>query len=80
MSKKPFHVGRPNLGPKESLIQMLSEVIDRNWLTNDGPLLRELELKLAQKMEVNHCIAVSNGTLALELAIRSLNLKICGDV
>lgn len=75
MSKKPFHVGSPNLGPKESLMQMLSEVIDRNWLTNDGPLLREFELKLAQKMEVNHCIAVSNGTLALELAIRSLNLK-----
>lgn len=75
MSKKPFHVGRPNLGNKELLMQALSNVIDRKWLTNDGPLLQDLEARLAQRLDVKHCVTMCSGTLALELAIRALGLK-----
>lgn len=56
-------------------MQTLSEIIDRKWLTNDGPLLQELETRLEDRLKVEHCIAVANGTLALELAIRAMELK-----
>lgn len=50
-------------------------VLDRNWLTNDGPLLQELEHRLGELLEVPHCVVVANGTMALDLAIRALDLS-----
>src|SRR5262245_23370105 len=50
-------------------------VLDRRWLTNRGPLVLELEEKLAALHEVEHCILISNATVALELAARALGLK-----
>jgi dTDP-4-amino-4,6-dideoxygalactose transaminase len=75
MSEKLFHVGRPNLGDRNLLMQKLADVLDRNWLTNDGPLLIELESSLAQLLGVKHCICMSSGTLSLELVIRGMGLK-----
>lgn len=75
MHKKTFHVGRPNLGQKELLLDLISDTIDRNWFTNDGPLVQELEKKLASRLGVKHCVLVSNGTVALELALRGLDIN-----
>jgi dTDP-4-amino-4,6-dideoxygalactose transaminase len=49
-------------------------MLDRRWLTNDGPLVREFEKRLATRLAVNHVIATCNGTIALEIAIRALGL------
>ena len=38
-----LHVGRPNIGNREEFLDSVSELLDRNWLTNDGPLVREFE-------------------------------------
>jgi hypothetical protein len=32
----PLHVGRPNVGSRDALVSRLDEILDRNWLTNDG--------------------------------------------
>ena len=67
-------VGRPNIGDRTRLIARFNEVLDRRWLTNDGPAVREFEGAVAAFVGVPHCIAVSNATVALELAIRALGL------
>ena len=72
---QPLHVGRPNIGNRERLIERIHGVFDRRWLTNNGPLVQEFEAALAAYLGVKHCIAVCNGTVALEIAIRSLGLR-----
>lgn len=71
---EPIHVGRPNLGGKESLLRYTGEIYDSGWLTNNGPLVQELESRIAARIGVKHCVAMCNGTVALEIAIRALGL------
>jgi dTDP-4-amino-4,6-dideoxygalactose transaminase len=71
---QPVHVGRPNIGAREVFLRMTHEMFERRWLTNDGPLVRRLEAEVASYLGVKHCVAMCNGTVALEIAIRALNL------
>jgi dTDP-4-amino-4,6-dideoxygalactose transaminase len=72
---EPLHVGRPNIASRERVLSRLNGVFDRRWLSNEGPLVLELEERLAAWLGVKHCITVCNGTIGLELAIRALDLK-----
>jgi dTDP-4-amino-4,6-dideoxygalactose transaminase len=72
---EPVHVGRPNLGEKGQLIRYVHAIYDNSWLTNNGPLVRELESKISSLLGVAHCVAICNGTVALEIAIRALGLS-----
>jgi dTDP-4-amino-4,6-dideoxygalactose transaminase len=72
---EPVHVGRPNLGDREALLRHTADIYDRRWLTNNGPLVQELEARIARRLGVRHCVAMCNGTIALEIAIRALGLK-----
>lgn len=71
---RPLHVGRPNIGNRDRLMERIAGALDRNWLTNGGPLLHEFESCIAREVGVRHCIAMANGTIALEIAIRALEL------
>jgi dTDP-4-amino-4,6-dideoxygalactose transaminase len=66
---EPLHVGRPNTGDREAFLQLAESMLDRGWLTNNGPLVQELERRIAQQIGVKHCVAMCNGTIALEIAI-----------
>jgi dTDP-4-amino-4,6-dideoxygalactose transaminase len=68
-------VTKPFLPPKEEYFELIEGVYERNWLTNDGPLVRELEQKLRSRFDHGHMSYVSNGTIALQLAIKALGLK-----
>lgn len=72
---EPLHVGRPNMGDRDAFMRMAGEVYERRWLTNNGPLVRELEQRIADRLDVRHCVAMCNGTIALEIAIRALGLE-----
>ena len=72
---EPLHVGRPNIGNRDVLLRRIGEIIDRRWLSNNGPMLQEFERNVAKFLSVKHCIAMCNGTIALEIAIRALELK-----
>ena len=50
-------------------------MLDRNWLTNNGPLVQEFEQRTAVFLGVKHCICVCNATIGLELTIRALGLR-----
>lgn len=67
-------VGRPNVGDRDALYQRVDTILDSYWLTNDGDYVRELESKLAEYLNVEHCIAMCNGTVALELAVRATGM------
>ncbi len=67
-------VGRPNIGDRAVLHARLDDILDRRWLTNNGRYVQELEQRLAARLGVKHCIAMCNGTVALEIAIRALDL------
>jgi dTDP-4-amino-4,6-dideoxygalactose transaminase len=74
MSTRTYYVGRPNVVDRESFIKRVHDMLDRKWLTNDGPLVREFEERIQNYVGAKHAIAVNNATIGLELAIRALNL------
>ena len=68
-------VTKPFLPPKSDYLDLLNGVWERNWLTNNGPLVNDLELKLKEYLEVDHLLYLSNGTIALQIAIKALELN-----
>ena len=71
----PHYVGRPNIGDRQRLLARIEDILDRRVLTNGGPLVREFELRVADLLGVGHCVAMSNGTVALEIVTRALAMK-----
>jgi len=69
-----LHVGRPNIGDRQRLLERINDILDRRWLTNRGVYVQEFERKIAEMVGVKHCIAMCNGTVALEIAIRAAGL------
>lgn len=69
-----LHVGRPNIGNRQRLLERINELLDRRWLSNGGPFVREFEQRIADTIDVKHCIAVCNGAVALEIAVRATQL------
>jgi dTDP-4-amino-4,6-dideoxygalactose transaminase len=68
-------VTKPFLPPKEEYDQFIDQIWKRNWLTNHGPLVNELELKIKDFLRVEHFLYLNNGTIALQIAIKALSLK-----
>ena len=62
------------LPPIEDYIKYLEKIWNSNQLTNNGPLVQELEAKLKEYLGVKHLFFVSNGTIALQIAIKALDL------
>lgn len=71
---RTLHVGRPNIGDRDRLVGFIDEILESGWLTNEGPLSRKFEKQVESLLGVKHCLAICNGTLAMELAIRALGL------
>jgi len=62
------------LPPIEDYIKYLEKIWESNQLTNHGPLVKELEEKLKDYLGVKYLFFVSNGTIALQIAIKALDL------
>lgn len=73
--ERTLHVGRPNIGDRDRLMERLHDMLDRRWLTNNGPFVQKFEEAVADYLDVKHCVAICNGTVALEIAARALDLK-----
>src|SRR5689334_20286984 len=66
------HVGRPNIGNREKFLERVNQILDSKWFSNNGPFVQEFERQMCDYLGVKHCIAMCNGTVALEIAIRAL--------
>ena len=69
-----LHVGKPNIGNREAFLGRVNDMLDRRWLTNNGPYAQELEERISERLGVKYCVVVCNGTMALEIAIRALGM------
>lgn len=70
-----LYVGRPNLGDRKALLARINGMLDRRWLSNDGPLTREFEGQIASLLGVKHAVALCNATVGLEIASKALGLS-----
>lgn len=66
-------VNEPDLGGNEK--KYLMECIDSGWISSEGPFVREFEEKFSGRVGRKFGVAVSNGSVALDLAVLSLGLE-----
>lgn len=72
--KKLINVTKTFLPPIEEYQKYISKIWENGQLTNQGPLLRELESKITKLLDVNYFHFMTNGTIALQLALRALDI------
>ncbi len=70
-----INVTKTFLPPKEEYIKYLDRIWESGHVTNHGPMVNELEQKLKDYFGVKHFFFLSNGTAALQIAIKALDLK-----
>lgn len=68
-------VTKPFLPPQQIYQNYLNGIWKRQWLTNMGPLASQLEMELKTFLDLKHLLFVTNGTVALQMAIKALDLK-----
>ena len=68
-------LNKPFLPPKSEFDKYVSGIWERNWLTNHGPLVDRFETEVSKYLGVNKMLFVTNGTTALQIAIKALDLK-----
>ncbi len=71
----PLGVGTPNLGNRRRFLRRARGVLRRRVLTNNGPLVREFERRVADLVGVRHCVATHSATAGLQVAARALGLS-----
>ena len=72
---EPIHVTRPLLPPLSDLQARLAEVWQAQWLTNGGDQHVKLEQALIRLLGVEQLSLFNNGTIALLIALRALELR-----
>ena len=70
-----INVTKTYLPDKEKYFSYVDKIYQNGWITNSGPLVQELEEKLANYLGVKNIVLVANGTVALEIAYRTLDIK-----
>jgi dTDP-4-amino-4,6-dideoxygalactose transaminase len=70
-----INVTKPFLPNIDDYVGYIKGIWERNWLTNNGPLVNDLELKLKEFLGVQHMLYLNNGTIAIQIAIKALELK-----
>jgi dTDP-4-amino-4,6-dideoxygalactose transaminase len=70
-----INVTKSYLPDIEKYKSYIDEIYKSGWLTNQGPLVQKLEARLKEYLGVKHIILVSNGTIALDIAYKVLELK-----
>ncbi|MGO4292721.1 DegT/DnrJ/EryC1/StrS family aminotransferase [Chitinophaga sp. RAB17] len=68
-------VTKPFLPAEEEYNKYIHAIWERHWLTNNGPLVNELETKLKEYLKVSNILFLANGTLAIQIALKALALK-----
>jgi len=63
------------LPPLEEYVEYLKRIWSNRWLTNDGELVKLLEGELKDYLGIKQLSLLSNGTLALQIALKALGLR-----
>lgn len=68
-------VTKPYLPNKKKLLSYLNLIYESGWLTNHGPIVNEFESKLREYCEHEQVKFVSNGTIALQIALQAIKKR-----
>ncbi len=74
-NRESVFVTKPYLPPLEDYMQYMKQVWESGQLTNNGSLVQQLEAALQEYLVVPHVQYVTNGTVALQLALKALSLQ-----
>ncbi|NVK24675.1 MAG: DegT/DnrJ/EryC1/StrS family aminotransferase [Gammaproteobacteria bacterium] len=74
-SNEKVLVTQPYIPPLDKYMHFVEQAFDNKWLTNGGPLLKELTNRLKDYLGVKHLLIVNNGTSALQLAYKLKDLS-----
>lgn len=75
MANNPIFVTMPSLAPLEEYTALLKEIWQNNILTHNGPLVQRLERDISSKLGLVDFVSASNGTIAIQMAIKALELR-----
>jgi len=70
-----IHVSKIYFPDKQKFLKYVEKIYDSGWLTNNGPLVQELEKRLEEYLGVKNLLCVSHGTMALQVAYHLLELE-----
>lgn len=70
-----INVTKSFLPPQEEYQGYINRIWENVWLTNNGPLLRELEGELKKYLGIENLLFLGNGTVALQIAIKALDIQ-----
>ena len=70
-----INVTKSFLPPQEEYEAYLAKIWKASWLTNNGPLVVELEAKIKEYLDSQYFAFLSNGTIAIQIALKALELK-----
>ena len=71
--KKFFPVSIPYISQND--IYSVNKCLKSGWISSDGPNVLKFEKKFSEYVDRKYSIAVSNGTAALEIAVKALGIK-----
>ena len=69
-----INITKSYLPPLEEYVKHLEGIWERVYLTNNGPLVQQLEKELKEYLDINHLLFCGNGTIVLQMAIKALGL------
>ena len=72
---KPIYVTMPTLAPLADVNHLMEQIWSSGIMTHNGPLVQRFEREVAEYLCVPKMVACTNGTLALQLAIKALGLR-----
>lgn len=75
MKEKPIYVTKPSLAPLREYCDILEKVWERGVLTHNGPVVQEFEKEVCKVLGIDNFVAVTNGTIAIQMAIKALQLS-----
>ena len=71
--KKFYPVNIPKINSAD--IKYVSKVMKDSWISSDGPEVKKFEKKFSKFIKKKHSVAVSNGTAALEIALKAIGIR-----
>ena len=75
MEQKNIYVTQPTLAPLEEVAELMKGIWETGIMTHNGPLVQRFEKETAEKFGVPNLVSCVNGTIGLQMAIRTLNFK-----
>jgi len=65
-------VNRPLIEPED--VATVTKVLNAGWVSGEGPVVEQMESSMAKLIGVNHCVAVSSGTAAIDVVMSALDI------